>query len=316
MPTIPLRFHFIWMGKNFPFAYRLSVESCRRHHPDAEIKVHFADPPDNAHWRAVEQYAEMVPLNEDSLLAALPSTLSSVADVYRGIAGGYPAGRSNVLRYLILLRDGGIYLDCDTLTLRPFTPLLNNQGFIGEETVFRADDDRVSGRAGLELLPYGALFGMSYGMAYANARWLGDQKWVNQCDRFLRRGWSLRKLNNAVLGAQAGHPFFTAAVQRIPQIDPGVRFALGPILMNETWDATHGKGMQRLGENAFYFIPPSQTFRFFLGPAATLPSDAYAVHWCNSNHKELVRTLTPEMILSAKGELPLFYQLASALLNR
>lgn len=307
---LPLRFHFIWMGRNFPFAYRLSVESCRKHHPDAEILLHFADPPDNAHWRALERCAEMRPLDEEGLLAALPTSLAGVADIYRRIAGGYPAGRSNVLRYLLLLRDGGIYLDCDTLTLKSFQPLLATQGFIGEETVFRSDDDRVAGKAGLEIIPFGAAFGISYGLSYANARWLGENPALNALDRGLRLFWSRRKLNNAVLGATAGHPFFTTAVARIPQIDPGVRFALGPILMNETWDSTQGAGLTRLGENAFYFIPPSQTFRFFHGPALPPPPDAYAVHWCNSNHKELVKSLSPEVVQSPRSPVPLFYQLA------
>ncbi len=311
---LPERFHFIWMGKNFPFAYRLSIETCRLHHPHADIRVHFADPPDNEHWRAVSRCAEMVPLDETGLLASLPTELASIADVYRRIAGGYPAGKSNVLRYLILLRDGGIYLDCDTLTLRPFTPLLAHRGFIGEETVFKADDDRVSGKAGWELYPLGALFGVSYGLAYANVRWLGNASPVNAADRLLRKLWSARKLNNAVLGAEAGHSFFATALARIPQIDPGIRFALGPILMNETWEQTGGEGMQRLDENAFYFIPPSQTFRFFFGPPPTLPANAYAVHWCNSNHKELVRTLSPESVKNHRGIKPLFHSLAEAVL--
>jgi hypothetical protein len=311
---LPDRFHFIWMGKNFPFAYRLSVETCRQHHPNADIRVHFADPPSNEHWKALGRCAEMVPLDEEGLLSALPSELAGIADVYRGIAGGYPAGRSNVLRYLLLHRDGGIYLDCDTLTLRPFAPLRQYQGFIGEETVFKADDDRVAGKAGLELLPLGALFGLSYGLAYANARWLGNQPALNHLDRFIRHGWSARKLNNAVLGSEPGHPFFSQAIARIPKINPSIRFALGPILMNEIWQQTGGAGMERLDESAFYFIPPSQTCRFFYGPPLPLPENAYAVHWCNSNHKELVRTLSPRAVLDFKGTKPLFYQLAEKVL--
>lgn len=314
---IPPRFHFIWMGKNFPFAYRLSVETCRRHHPEARIQIHFADPPDNEHWRALEKCAEMVELDEEDLLSALPASLSGIADIYRGIAAGYPAGRSNILRYLLLLKHGGVYLDCDTLTLRPFDSLLaDTLGFIGEETVFRSDDDRVAGKAGLELLPYGALFGMSYGLSLTNVKWLGNLAPINALDKILRRGWSARKLNNAILGAMPGHPFFAAALDRIPQIDPAVRFALGPILMNETWEETQGVSMRRLPEEVFYFIPPSQTFRFFHGPAPHLPENALAVHWCNSNHKEFVKTLTPEKVLAANTPLPLFYRLAREALDQ
>ena len=304
------------MGKRFPFVYRLAVESLRQTHPDWRITVHYSDPPNNEDWKALARKAEMRPLDDKALLEALPSSLAGVADVYRGIADGYPAGRSNVLRYLILLREGGIYIDFDTLTLRSFEPLTQGEGFIGEETVFRSDDDRVSGKAGLELLPYGTMFGLSYGLSYANTRWFRNRRTLNKVDGLIRKGWSARKLNNAVLGASANHPFFASALARIPQIDPKIRFALGPMLMNQVWDANGGQGITRLNEKAFYVIPPSQTFRFFQGPAPVLPPDVFTLHWCSSNHKEWAAKLNPKSLVHLPKPLSLYPKLALEVIER
>ncbi|HKP96094.1 MAG TPA: glycosyltransferase, partial [Fibrobacteria bacterium] len=260
---IPHHFHLIWIGRNFPFVNRLAVESILQTNPGAEITIHFENPPDNADWKALQSKVRFKAIDLPALLASLPASMAQVAPVLEGISSGYLAGRSNILRYLILYREGGIYIDFDTVTMRDYRPLLSHPAFIGEEAVFRYDDDRVSGAFKPGIVPTGILFGLSYYLSYWNCKYLGDSRPVNGVNRALMGLWSDRKLNNAVLGCEPGNPFFARAIALMPRTDPKIKYALGPILMNRTWETDAAVHAHRLGEDHFYFIPPSQTYRFF-----------------------------------------------------
>ena len=288
----------------------MAVESLIQTNPGARITIHFQDPPDNADWKALQSKVEFRAIDLPALLAGLPAAMAAVVPVLESISSGYLAGKSNILRYLILYREGGIYLDFDTVTVRDYAPLLALPGFIGEEAVFRYDDDRVSGQFKPGIIHTGLFFGLSFYLSYWNCRYLGDTPALNGFNRLLMRGWSDRKLNNAVLGCEAASPFFAKAIALVPETDPGIKYALGPILMNRTWETEAAKHMQRLGSEHFYFIPPSQTFRFFYGPARPLPDSTYTLHWCSSNHKRLASTLTLENLGKRADSPTLFHKLA------
>ncbi len=289
---------------------RLAVESLLQTNPGARVTIHFQDPPDNADWKALRKKVEFRPIDLAGWLKELPDSMQAVAPVLDKISTGYLAGKSNILRYLILFREGGIYLDFDTLTVKNYQPLLNAQAFIGEETVFRYDDDRVAGNFKLGIIPTGAAFGISYYVSLWNCKYLGDGPVLNAVNRLCMRYWSDRKLNNAVLGSEAGSKFFAKAIALVPETNPGIKYALGPILMNRTWATEAAEHIRRLGQDYFYSIPPSQTFRFFYGPARALPDSAYTIHWCSSNHKDLASTLTLENLGRAAANPTLFHSLA------
>jgi len=86
--------------------------------------------------------------------------------------------------------------------------------------------------------------------------------------------------------------------------------------MNRTWATEAAAHMRRLSADHFYFIPPSQTFRFFYGPARPLPPDAYSLHWCSSNHKHLAAGLTRENLAKPSPHPTLFHKLAYEVLGR
>ena len=75
--------------------------------------------------------------------------------------------------------------------------------------------------------------------------------------------------------AKPGNAFFGRAMALVPQTDPRIKYALGPILMNRTWNegGEPPQAMRRLPRIHFYFIPPSQTYRFFYGPSPALPGE-------------------------------------------
>ena len=114
-------------------------------------------------------------------------------------------------------------------------------------------------------------------------------------ERTLRALWSRPELNNAVLACESGHPWFRRLIELACQQDPSIRFALGPALVNRAWrDPGNAPLPQRLGPEAFYQFPPSQTSRYFRG--GILPSQALVLHWCSSNHKSLLPLLGPDWI--------------------
>ena len=301
---IPYRFHLIWIGRRFPYVNRLAVESLLLANPGAEAVIHWADPPSNEHWRSLETLSRVVfrELDLDELLEGVPNP-DGIRRVLESVSDDYPAGRSNVWRYLVLNRFGGIYADFDVLALRSMEPLLGDRGFVGEELVFKADDERVQGapfRA--SMIPEYAAFLASWGLTRVNSRCLRASRAGEALSEALSKVWGVRKLNNAVLGAEAGHPFFRRALELVPETDPAVRYGLGPILMNRVWAETGGEGMARLGPEAFYAVPPSQTHRFFCRHERPMPEGAYLVHWCSSNEKEKAAKLTPEFLDAEPGE--------------
>ena len=294
---IPWRFHLVWSGRRFPYVNRLAVESILLANPGAEVVVHYSDPPSNEHWQALEtlERVSFRELSMDELLEDAPDP-DGIRRTFDAVAENYPAGRSNIWRYLVLNRF-------DVLALRSMEPLLREEGFVGEELVFRADDERVQGapfRA--SMVPEYATFLASWALTRLNSKLLGNGAALNALSESLSDVWGVRKLNNAVLGAEAGHPFFRRALELIPKTDPAVRYSLGPILMNRVWAETNGERMRRLGPEAFYAVPPSQTHRFFSRAENPLPDEAFLIHWCSSNEKETAAKLTPETLDRDPGE--------------
>jgi mannosyltransferase OCH1-like enzyme len=99
--VIPKVFHFIWVGDPIPDHLAQYVETWRTVHPDWSVIM----------W------------DEDSLTATLDATL----DLFRRAPDITPhvgQFRSDVARYELLWRFGGVYVDCDFEALRPIDPLV------------------------------------------------------------------------------------------------------------------------------------------------------------------------------------------------
>lgn len=97
---IPHRFHFIWLGDN-PLRkdYLRYIFSWIENHPNWEAKL----------WTE-----ENIPLLQNQILY-------DNAETY--------AERADILRYEILLKYGGIYVDCDYECLKPIDSLLAGKEF-------------------------------------------------------------------------------------------------------------------------------------------------------------------------------------------
>lgn len=93
---IPKTIHFIWIGSQIPLWAQGLVDQCKAIHPGWEVVVH-----------------------GDEIIATLDAELKEAFDGCEQWCQ-----RADILRYVILHRFGGIYLDIDTLVLRNMEPLL------------------------------------------------------------------------------------------------------------------------------------------------------------------------------------------------
>lgn len=143
--SIPNVVHFIWFtgpkSRDFSFVNYLAVLAAHEvQHPDAIYVHHNDEPQGNPHWEAIKPYATLV--------------RTEAPQEHRGITLGFPQYQADVARLQILLRDGGIYLDTDTLLIKPLTP------FMGETCVMSPDKvgEPTAMNAGLIMAEPGAPF--------------------------------------------------------------------------------------------------------------------------------------------------------------
>ena len=286
--VIPKKIHFVWSGKSFPFAFSLAVRSAVSRHPGWTVVLHVGDEPQgNPHWDSILPLVEVRREDPEAVLGRVPGLGQQLVDLHRAVPPSYPAGRSNLVRLAVLASEGGWYLDFDTLCAAPLDSVATRGAVIGEEWVWRHDQERVSRGFALKMVPSVVAFAISWVGARTNL--LRPDGWT---ESVLRKIWGRKELNNAVIAATPGHSWILRLLELACEQDPTVRFALGPALVNLGW--THFGDAQRplrVPPQGFYQFPPSQTSRYFRAPRRDLPGGAVVLHWCSSNHRELVKRL-------------------------
>ena len=112
---IPNIVHFIWLkgdlSRPFSFINYLSIRSVAEVHKPNKIYLHCDHvEPDNPNWQAVMPYVEI-------RRAHPPEEIG-------GKHLRYAQYKSDVIRLEILLKHGGVYLDCDFILLKPLHDLM------------------------------------------------------------------------------------------------------------------------------------------------------------------------------------------------
>jgi hypothetical protein len=123
---IPKVFHFIFGlapdfgGKPFSFFHYVAVRSALCVHPGWKAIVHYQYEPSGPYWRATRDIAEA-------------HKVEAPTEVFGNPLLHY-AHRSDVLRLQILQEYGGVYLDMDTICVRPLDDLCAHDALLGMET--------------------------------------------------------------------------------------------------------------------------------------------------------------------------------------
>jgi hypothetical protein len=136
MAPIPNIFHFItgldenFGGKPFSFIHYMAIRSALQANPGFRAKVYYHFEPSGDYWDAIKPDVEAVRVE-------LP-------DEVFGNPVEHFAHKADVLRMRILLEQGGIYLDLDTICQRPFEPLLDGRVVMGREERILEDGSRLT----------------------------------------------------------------------------------------------------------------------------------------------------------------------------
>jgi mannosyltransferase OCH1-like enzyme len=102
-PKIPKLLHLVWLGGEYPKEYNVLLDSWKKHHPDWEIKI----------W-------------DDNDAESFDMINRTAFETVKN-----PGTKSDIFRYEILLKHGGIYIDTDFVCYKPFDDLLYLDFFAG-----------------------------------------------------------------------------------------------------------------------------------------------------------------------------------------
>ncbi|PRQ03452.1 Glycosyltransferase sugar-binding region containing DXD motif protein [Enhygromyxa salina] len=312
---IPPSAHFIWFGPRLPWAHALSIRSAALRGGFERVVLHCSDDLSSTpEWAELEALPGFVArrIDASALIRAIGAGGPELAAIYAKLDA--PAARANVLRAVILMAEGGVYLDLDTITVRSLDPLRRECGaFCGEERlIWSASVRRTKGLS-------------VHALSLARAG-------VRELNRRLPRGWryfrSIEALypaaaNNAVVGAEPGHPFVRRLLDNmiaVPEDRQLVRFALGTVLLQDTIEDQREPDLRVLPPRYFYPLGPEISHHWFRErrslPALdeVLSPDTLVVHWYASvRTKKIVPRIDPDYV-RAHADRQLFSALALPLL--
>jgi hypothetical protein len=123
---IPHKLHFIFGltpdfgGKPFSFVHWASIRSALAVNPGWNATVWTAYEPSGRYWDAIRPMVDVKPIDPPS-------------EVF-GNAIPHPAHKCDWLRLQVLDVEGGVYLDCDTISVKPFDPIIEGPVTMISET--------------------------------------------------------------------------------------------------------------------------------------------------------------------------------------
>ncbi|GAA4500441.1 glycosyltransferase [Gluconacetobacter tumulicola] len=298
--TIPARIHFCWIGPRLPWAYVFAVLSAAATGGMDSVILHHTDPlEDGPQKQALERAPGVVLSRVDpqrdlramEQIADLPA--SSLVALYEGVRT--PVQRADILRTAILYRDGGVYLDMDTITTASLRPLLQSGPFVGTERIVWPPHVR-SSRSPLLRAKH---IGLSL-MRQAFRALPGGWKGFRRIERFYPLG-----LNNAVLGAPPGAPWLRTCLRAMLALSPEERlrpYALGPHLLQRVAEHSGTHTLTIHDPSVFYPVPPEISEHLFRTTRRARAQDILlpgtcVVHWYASvRTRSRVAQITPAYV--------------------
>jgi hypothetical protein len=311
--VIPAVAHFIWFGAQLPWVHALSIRSAALRGGFERVILHHADDLSRTPvWAELCELPGFVARRIDAGELFEAALAPELAGIYAKLEA--PAARANLLRVAILLGEGGVYLDLDTITVRPLDPLRAAHGaFCGEERVIWPADVRRSPGVAMP----------TSNLVRAGAR---------ELYRVLPNGWrgfrTIETLypaaaNNAVVGAERGHPFVRRLVDNmlaVPEPRVRVRFALGTHLLQDTLAHYRESDLRVLPPRYFYPLGPEISQHWFRVRGSLPPldqvisEDTLIVHWYASVRTKRIVPKIDAAYVRAHAKRQLFSALALPLL--
>lgn len=309
---IPRIAHFCWFGSKLPWIHVLALRSAALRGGFDSVRLHHADPlePESVAELSGTPGVELVPMDVDALMTEAGGR--RLAEVCRELSS--PVAKSNLVRAAVVYRDGGVYLDMDTVTIRSFGSLCeSSEAFVGlEHIVFpyrvrRSKDPAVLAKA--------------YGMTL-----------VRELFRLLPEGYRAfrrierhypKAVNGAILGGRSGHPYLRAyldAMVEVPVERRLVPHALGTHLLQEVTERYEGGDLTLCEPEVFYPLAPEISHHWFREHRRPVVDDAVTpktllVHWYASVRTKRIVPAVDERYVDANADKQLFSRLAADVLR-
>jgi len=293
--VIPPVAHLIWYGTDFPWVNALAIRSLlSRGALDRVVLHHDADLTGTRWWSDLaDPRFEAWRIDAPAIFARSGGDADALAAIYEEMPT--PASRANVLRAAILAAEGGVYLDMDTVTVRPLPPLLATGFFCGEERVVYPAAVARSRSPGARLPALGRIV-------------------ARDVLRRLPGGWrTFRRIeasyplaaNNAVVGAAPCHPLVRRLLDEMvamPREKRLVRFALGTHLLQDVLAAHAGGDLVVYPPSVFYPLAPEISEHWFRRTrkpdlARAICAETRVVHWYASvRTRKVVPLIDPDYV--------------------
>jgi hypothetical protein len=281
---IPLTAHFVWLGRKLPWVYVLGVLSAARRGGFERVILHHADELEAGPNRVELEAEPRVELQRLDPLPLLEATGGvNLVDCYRDLVA--PASRVNLIRLGLLTERGGVYLDTDTVTLGSFAELAAGGGvFCGQERLVFPGS--LGGGWASRLRPGPLVRTVARDLM---RRAPSGYRLFRRVERFYPTA-----ANNAVLGAEAQHPFLRALLDQalaLPRERRRARYAFGTHLLQAAIAEWRGPGLRVLAPAFFYPLGPEISEHWFRARAGVrledvLGPETLLVHWYASVRTE------------------------------
>jgi hypothetical protein len=284
--VIPNQGHFVWFGPTFPLTHALAVRSLWLTNRPTAIHLYLSDdltgqphfdalqaeiPALRIHGTSFDELTEGVDVERNELRVAWDSLMAERRF----------AALSDVIRYLVLHRSGGVYMDFDTITVRDLAPLRAGSGFCGREAILVPGAVERRSKL-LRRFRTGPL----HAVRLACSRLRGGVRWFKRIECLFALS-----INGAVLGLQAGHRVTRQALSRVPALYRQVgqrRPIIGPDLLQDLIEGCDDVAV--LPPAAFYPLGPYMTRHYFSGCAdvarlerEVVTDQTYVIHWYNDS---------------------------------
>jgi len=118
---IPNIVHFVYIKERpWKLHHHLSIKSAFRLNPE-KINIWLDKEPEGEWWELTKPLVELNFITPPTEIFGTPIT--------------QPAHKSDVIRLQVLLEQGGIYADTDTIFVKPFDDILDNQFVMGDQGI-------------------------------------------------------------------------------------------------------------------------------------------------------------------------------------
>jgi hypothetical protein len=313
--VIPSIAHFVWYGSRLPYLHALAIRSAATHGGFASVRLHHTD--------TLEELPHVVALHDlpnvefvafDDLALCEEAAGAKLAQLCDALES--PVARSNLVRTALVYRDGGVYLDMDTLTIRSFDAVrATAPGFLGQEyivfprEVVESWDPRVKAKAYLKTTVRDLFRRLPHGYRH-----------FPKIERHYHRA-----VNGAIMGGVAGHRFcreYLDAMTEVPRARWNRSHALGTHLLQATYITYDGDDLHTFPPRVFYPLPPEISAHWFrtysdgVDALEAIDPTTCCVHWYASvRTKKVVATMTDDARIREMAGTQLFSSLARRVLD-